>query len=306
MKRILSIVGFGNIGKAVCAQLLSRNEAFVINIMDPNPNVAGAVLDFQHGAQLYPQHQLRLNDFEEFNQSHFIFHCAGAAVPKGKSRLDTCQESIYMTEAIFKDYQPKVEPYIIVVSNPVDIIAYITLKITGLPAKNIVGTGTFLDAIRMNYSIKKRLGSNNLVDAILLGEHGNSVFVSELLSKINGEPLHSKFNATEIESILYEVKQAAGEIKNTQAATIYGVTYCAMRLFEALASEQEHFYPVSTQVPAELLERLQSKDIYLSFYSRICRKGVFPVESELTNKEIEGFQKAASELLPCIPEKYTN
>ena len=305
MKRILSIVGFGNIGKAVCAQLLSRNEAFVINIMDPNPNVAGAVLDFQHGVQLYPQHTISFNDHEQFNQSEFIFHCAGAPVPKGKSRLDTCQESIHMTEAIFKDYQPEIEPYIIVVSNPVDIIAYITLKITGLPAKNIVGTGTFLDTIRMNYNMRKRLNSSSSVDAILLGEHGNSVFVSESLSKINGESLLTKFNATEIDEILEEVKQAAAEIKTTQAATIYGVTYCAMRLFEALTSEQDLFFPVSAQVPGDLREKIASKDIYLSFYSCVNRNGVFPVELKMTETEIEGFRKAAGELLPCIPEKYT-
>ena len=306
MEMIISIIGFGNIGKAISTQLLPKEgKPFIINIIDTDVDTLGAVLDFEHGLQLFPQHQISYNSLALLNQSDFIFHCAGAAVPKGESRLITCQESIYITESAFKDFKPQKKPFVIVVSNPVEIIATVTQKITGLPSEQVVGTGTFLDAIRMDYLIKKHIPNVQSAKSVLLGEHGSFVFLSNQLSQINGAPIDEFIDNDQMNFLMDEVKQSAGKIKTTQGATIYGVSYCAMHIFNALQSSQNTFVPVSTKAPEALRNDLKMEDVFLSLYSCVNEQGVFADNHYVpTEWEAESLKKAADQLSLHVPEKY--
>lgn len=301
MDLLITIIGFGNIGKQIASLLLNHNN-ITINIIDPDNNIKGAILDMNQANQLYNNQTLVYNDFELFNQSDFIFHCAGASVPKGESRLTTSKLSIEITKAIFKDYQPKKNPFIIVVANPVEIIATITHKITGLPKQNIIGTGTFLDSLRMNFVVKSKLNKNNVdVNSILLGEHGDSVYLSEQLSQINNRPLNHYFSNDELLKMLREVKRSAFEIKKTQSATIYGVSHCAVKIFYSLLSPTQHKIPVSTSIPNSLKQFAKDKSTYVSLLANINNIGAFFVEDYLPNeKEAIFLQKSVD-----IIESYT-
>ena len=306
MKLTLSIIGFGNIGKAICTLLLPMSDhSFTINIMDTNEDVQGAILDFQHGNQLYSKHRITFNSSELFNESQFIFHCAGASVPKGQSILFTCNESITITEAVLKNYTPQGHPIFIIVSNPVEIIATITQKITGLPASSIIGTGTLLDAMRMNYAISNQFPHLKVIESILIGEHGITAFFSKQLSKIDGKPASYYLTDDQIDSLMAEVIQSAATIKSTQKATIYGVSYCAIRLFESLLSEDESYFPVSTNIPEWLAKELNTDAVYLSLYSKINSNGAFADHNyQPDEKEMALLKKSVNSLLPCIPSHY--
>jgi L-lactate dehydrogenase len=306
MELIISIIGFGNIGKTICSLLLPYKEYhFNINIVDNNLNVTGAILDLKHGAQLYDNHQISHNSDELLNNSDFIFHCAGATVPKGKSRHFTCQASADITEAVFKNFNPLKEPFIIVVSNPVDIITYITQKVTGLPKQNVIGTGTFLDSIRMNYLVKQTNVDLSLIDAIVLGEHGTSAFLSEQLSTVNSLPFNSIFNKAQIDELMTLVKTSAEKIKETQKATIFGVSYCALQIFESLISNSVQKLPVSTFIPEHLQLILGKTDVYLSLYSEISSKGAHPVKNYHPDKnEVERLKESIKSMKQSIPKKY--
>tara|TARA_R110000737_G_scaffold157205_1_gene185743 strand:+ start:18299 stop:19222 length:924 start_codon:yes stop_codon:yes gene_type:complete len=306
MDLVISIVGFGNIGKLICALLLPKKEhRFIINIVDINPNVAGAILDLQQGNQLFSNHKIIHNSKAHFNNSDFIFHCAGASVPKDKSRLYTCHQSIEITEAIFKDFKPNKVPFIIIVANPVDIIAAITYKITGLPADHIFGTGTFLDSIRMNYYLQAEIKDAKSIDAIVHGEHGETAFLSRQLSTINGLQFEKFLDDSTIESCLNLTKNAAKEIKMTQQATMYGVSYCAINIFESLLTDKGENKPVSILLPEFLKKELGKQDIFLSLYSSINQNGVIPVEDYYPNTdEMTSLKKSVELILPCIPNRY--
>lgn len=306
MELVVSIIGFGNIGKTIGALLLPfKDVSFRINILDIDLNVSGAILDLKHGAELYDNHQITYNSEALLNQSDFIFHCAGASVPKGMSRLVTCQASVEITEAIFNNFNPVKEPFVIVVANPVDIITFITQKITGLPKENVVGTGTLLDSIRMNYVVKQMKREISSVDAILLGEHGATAFLSEQLSTIMGLPFNSVFDTGAIDELMILVKNSAGEIKATQKATIYGVSYCAIRIFESLRSQKSQKLPVSTFIPENLHTVLGDSRVYLSLYSEISQQGVRPIENyHPNNDELECLKRSIDLIKQTIPKKY--
>ena len=306
MDIVISIVGFGNIGKLICALLLPyRGYNFTINIVDIDSSVEGAITDLQHGNQLHRNHSISYNSDFLFNNSDFIFHCAGASVPKGKSRLYTCQQSIEMTEAIFKNFKPVKTPFIIVVANPVEIISAITYKMTGLPHSHIIGTGTFLDSIRMNHIIRKRSKEGDSIDAVLLGEHGTSAFLSEQLSTVNGKSFSDYFGYDCISECMISVKNAAEEIKATQGATIYGVSYCAIHIFELLLSEKGEDRPVSVLIPDHLKQELGESDVFLSLYARINQTGANPVTEYQPNEaELSFLQESVNLILPFIPKQY--
>lgn len=306
MEFIITVVGFGNVGKIISALLLPySNFKSIINIVDTDENISGALLDFQQGAQLYPNHEVVYNQYDLLNQSDFIFHCAGASVPKGQSRLVTSQESIEITETIFKDFKSTKEPFVIVVTNPVEIITFVTQRITGLPQKNVIGTGTLLDSIRMNYFVKREYPDLTSVNAIVLGEHGQSAYFSAQLSTINELPFHSPFEDAFIESQLDQVKSSAEKIKATQGATIYGVGYCAIKIFESLLSEKGHLLPVSTFIPRKLSTHIDESEIYLSLYSEVNTSGAYPTENYFPDEtETEHLKKSIQIIRQSIPERY--
>ncbi|MEQ8908589.1 MAG: hypothetical protein RIC95_05325 [Vicingaceae bacterium] len=288
MELTISILGFGNIGKLLGALLLPyRQFRLQLNVMDPDPLVKGAFLDLQHSAQLYPHHRLSYNSQRLFEQSDFIFHCAGASVPIGKSRLEVCAKSIEITESIFNNVSFQKAPFLIVLANPVDLITHFTQKVTALPKSKVMGTGTLLDSIRMNFLIQQKYPKLKEVNAVLLGEHGSSVFLSKQLSSIQGKPFIDYLRQNEIDEIMNSVKSAADEIKETQGATLYGASFCALKVFEALLLEKEQFMPLSSFPLAQLKEQLRKTDLCLSLPTYLSAKGArvdknyLPKEDEL-------------------------
>lgn len=303
----VTIVGFGNIGRCITSLLLSTSkEALHINIMDVSTKLTGSLLDFQHALQLYPQHSMSYNDQHKMNESNFVFHCAGASVPKGKSRLDTCEQSMQITENVFTNYKPSLLPFIIIVSNPVDVISHITQKITNLPVERIIGTGTLLDSLRMNFTLKHHFPNAKNINSVLLGEHGKSVFVSQHLSKVDSISLEDIIEKEQLNECLTEVKNSAQEIKDTQGATIYGVSHAACEIYNALQKEEKTQLPVSTKVPQEWVNEHNLNTIYLSCPCELSQEGVQLIaDYKPTSSELIQYLNTVRMLGEYIPEKYS-
>lgn len=306
MKLNITIIGFGNIGKQVAALLLTQQgRQFCINIIDVSDETEGAWLDFNHGLPLFPGHLLVYNNRELMNEADYIFHCAGANVPKGKSRLVTCSASIEITELAFEYYKPKSTARIIVIANPVEIIAMVTQRITGLPPEQVIGTGTFLDTLRLNYLVKQKNPALNAVKMTALGEHGSAVFISESLSSINGQKIETHMSADNLNELMEGVKGAAHIIKKTQGATIYGVSACAVHLFNAYLSSTISQIPFSMQLPEDWSKRLGLPQLYLSLPGEISSEGAFfDVAYAPSEAECEKLVLAGKSLAACIPDRY--
>lgn len=306
MNLIVTIIGFGNVGKQVCSNLLDIKEhSLIINVLDVSDTVEGAVIDLQHACEFNTSHKVLLNNKELTAKSNFVFHCAGASIPIGASRLDVVKGSVSIAEEIFKTNTFKADCKIIVVSNPVEIIAFITQKLTNIPSYNVVGTGTYLDAARMNFYTKELFSQVTSADFILLGEHGASVYVSEQLSKINNSKVSSVLSRADVDKALLLTKGAAKKIKQTQGATIYGVSLCAVELFKAFLGEQPMLLPVSMETPKFICEKLDFQPIYLSLPAKVNKDGAFINEGFLLNdNEIEGLKNSYDSIVEHVPQEY--
>jgi len=306
-QRTITILGFGNVGRFICSQLLPYSGAdLTINLIDKDEGVAGAILDLKHGKEFFPQHRIYSNHAQLFYESDIIFHCAGASVPKGQSRTVSCEASIGISESIFQEYQLKDSAFMIVVANPVEVIAHICRQITGLPVNQVIGVGTFLDSIRMNYCISQLKNDAGQINAHILGEHGSTAFMSESLSTVGKKSIVELFGDDQISNLEAKMRSAAGEIKLTQAATIYGVAYCAMQIFYALMGDIELKVAASTAIPTFLKKELGKESIYLSLFSKIDKDGIHPFNHTYTTGEIKKLKQSLDLVVSCIPKKYLN
>lgn len=292
----ISILGFGNIGRALLLNLLAApNRSYVINIIDPSDEISGTILDFAQAMQLNAKHRIVFNSPSHFTQSAFIFHCAGVGVQKGASRLTTSDDNIAITKSIFEQYTPGKNSKIIVVANPVEVITYYTWKYAQLPPQQVMGTGTFLDNLRLDYYLAQLIGDDKKIDTLMLGEHGESIVWIKSHSTIDGLHISEFLTNDQLNALESDVLTTASRIKKTQGATIYAVTSCALELMEAMLNPTETVYPISCMIDDHYKNLLGYGSMYISLPVRLDQNGVKQILSvQFNDEELVAMRKSAT------------
>lgn len=295
----ITIIGFGNVGSAIAVLLLNNKQALRLNIMDPNEQCEGAFLDLTHGMSLYPEMELSINNTEQFENADFIFYTAGTPNVNGSSRLTMAGQNCDLTNRIFGEINFSKAPTIFVITNPVDLVSHTIYRCTGIPAEKIIGTGTFLDSIRLQYYLSRI--SNHKVEnfkTIVLGEHGSSQVPIYSHTKLNGKPIResSEFTQKDLDLAHQLTKDAAFEIRKTQAGTLYGVSKCAVTLLDYILDKKEHILALSmlTNTHYRALLNLE-QDIYISL-PVLVKNGRFEIinDFQLSPEELEAYRKSAA------------
>ncbi|NFO15773.1 L-lactate dehydrogenase [Clostridium botulinum] len=302
-KRKISIIGAGFVGSTTAFALMNSGVATEICICDINMDKAmGEVMDLVHGTSFVKPVNIYAGSIAETKDSDIVIITAGAAQREGETRLDLIEKNYN----IFKGFIPEIakaspDAILLVASNPVDILAYITYKLSGFPKERVIGTGTVLDTSRLKYVIGKYLNvSNNNVHAYVLGEHGDSEVVSWSTGSIAGEGFDDytkKFSLEwdeEIRSVIEsDVKNAAYEIISRKKATYYAIGLAITKIVEAILRDENAILTVSSLMQGEY----GISDMYLAIPTIINRNGaVRIVEPNITEEEIEKLQNSANVL----------
>lgn len=301
----LTIVGYGNVGKAISLLLLGSSHEFHLNILDPAEDKSGIFLDFQHAFMAQENKKLSINEKDLLAKSDYIFFTAGVLNTAGGSRLDKVEENKVVAHQVFANCILKSDVKIIVITNPVDVLTLEILKITGLPWSQVIGTGTFLDSLRFQYHLSKEAGVNSdNLEAVILGEHGSSQVPMISLSTFESSPISMfpMFTEKVIEKAAEATRNSAAEIRKTESGTSIGVAQCAVKIIEYLQSESEVIIPLSVKVDDIYKERFNlKKDLCISVPVSISRKGVLilPIPN-FTAVEEEAFKKSIKALLPYV------
>ncbi len=302
-KRKISIIGAGFVGSTTAFALMNSGIATEICICDINMDKAmGEVMDLVHGTSFVKPVNIYAGSIAETKESDIVIITAGAAQKEEETRLDLIEKNYN----IFKGFIPEIakaspDAILLVASNPVDILAYITYKLSGFPKERVIGTGTVLDTSRLKYVIGKYLNvSNNNVHAYVLGEHGDSEVVSWSTGSIAGEGFDDytkKFSLEwdeEIRSVIEsDVKNAAYEIISRKKATYYAIGLAITKIVEAILRDENAILTVSSLMQGEY----GISDMYLAIPTIINRNGaVRIVEPNITEEEIEKLQNSANVL----------
>jgi L-lactate dehydrogenase len=303
----ISIIGAGFVGSTSAFAIIDAGLASDIVLVDINREKAEAeAMDLSHGAAFVKTVNVIAGDLEDTANSDLIIITAGIGPKPGESRLDVLNKNI----PVFKDIIPKLAHFspnsiLLVVSNPVDILTYLTYKYSGFPANRVIGSGTVLDTSRFKSILSKQfdIDARN-IHAYIIGEHGDSEIASWSLTKIAGMSVDEyclvadrncgeKFK----EAIQHEVKHAAYEIINRKGYTNYAVALAVRRISEAILHDEQSILTVSG-----LLQDVYGiSDVYLAMPCVVGKDGISKIlPIPLSSDEIGQLQRSANLLKDII------
>lgn len=187
---------------------------------------------------------------------------------------------------------------LLLIANPVDILAYFALQYSGLPSTQVIGSGTFLDSARLRGALAAKASvAASSIDAFVIGEHGESQVVAWSNASIAGIPLHL-FPATKSldrEAIATETRQKASALIDSKGSTEFGIGSVTMSICKSILFDQRNVRPVS--VYDEELKVCLSKPVILG------RKGIEEVlEFPLNDEEQKALKESAKSLREVIEE----
>ena len=253
------IIGVGQVGLA-CAYSLLIQDCFDELILQDiaKEKVEGEVMDFLSGMPFLSPTELKAGTVaDEGRDADLVIITAGAAQKSGESRLNLVERNVAIFKSILKDvvkYCPNA--ILLIVSNPVDIMTYVTLKISGFPSSRVIGSGTVLDTGRFRTLLARKLNIDaRSVHAYIVGEHGDSELPVWSTANVAGAKLapHSWENLAvadrqELTTIFEQVKNAAYEIIKRKGYTSYGIGLAVTDIVKAILRSQERVLTVSSLV----------------------------------------------------------
>lgn len=255
-KRKVVLVGTGFVGMSMAYSLLNTGGVDELVLTDLNMEKAeGEAMDLSHGlpyASASSSMMIKAGGYDECKDASIVVITAGAAQKPGQTRLELAEINGRIMKGITEQIMASgFNGKIVVASNPVDLMTYVVQKASGLPANQVIGSGTLLDTARLRYLISSYLNiSPTNVHAYILGEHGDSSFVPWMNSYIGSKSLmeyvvENNISMEKIVGIWKDVQQAAYEIIAKKKATYYGIGLSLNRLVQAILNDERAILTVS-------------------------------------------------------------
>ena len=165
------------------------------------------------------------------------------------------------------------KPYLVVVSNPVDVLTYVALKESGLPKARVFGTGTTLDTSRLKSYLADALNvDSKAVDAYILGEHGDSSFSTIETAQVGEVPIREYPGFTDelVDNIEQKIRDRAYRVIDTKKSTYFAIGFVISKIVSALRHSAHTVYPVCSLAEGEY----GLDDVVLGLPSAISSDGV--------------------------------
>lgn len=252
----IAVIGTGMVGASTAFAIMSSGLASDLVLVDINNEKAeGEAMDLGDAAAFIKPINVFAGTYEDCEDSNIIIFTAGANQKPGETRLELVHKNV----AILKDSLPQLlkhspDSIYLMVSNPVDVLAYASLKISGLPANQVFGSGTVLDTSRFKAELSEYCGVDpRNVHAYIVGEHGDSEVPLWSTASIAGVGLEQFSRLKGIEpvdrqEIAKRVRTAAYEIIRRKGATYYAIALSIKRICEAILRDENSILTVSGPV----------------------------------------------------------
>ncbi len=296
------IVGTGNVGASIGFSLVSQRTAVnELVLVDINAEDAeGEAMDLRDTLAVNPSYmKIHSGTYEsDAGDCDIIIITAGVPQAKGgETRMELLQKNASIMKGIIDPIMKAgFNGVFIVVSNPMDVMTYLTWKYSGLPTEQVIGSGTVLDSARLRYKISEKLNvSPKSIHAYQVGEHGDTEFTLWSTADLGGMPLNRMFTTAEQSQISEDTKNEAYEIINRKGATYYGIGACVTDIVNNILYDERRVMPVSTYDAFT--------DSFFGFPSVIGRSGVIKrLEVETTEEEGIKLQKSINAIKEAIGE----
>ncbi len=305
--RKAAVIGCGFVGSSIAFSLMQRGLFSELVLIDANQAKAqGEAMDLSHGLPYAAAMRIYAGTYDDAADCAMVILTAGASQKAGETRLDLIDKNAAILKHIIPELTRRLfQGILLVVSNPVDVLTYAAWRLSGLPARHVIGSGTVLDTARLKYLLGQYFGVDSRnVHAAVIGEHGDSelaVWSSANVSSLDLEhfcQLRGLQNYRgELERIYREVRDSAYAIIERKGATYYGIAMAAARIAECIVKDESAILPVSVALDGQYGLR----DMCLSVPAIVGQDGVETVlEIPLAPGEKAALLSSAAQLEAVI------
>jgi L-lactate dehydrogenase len=309
-KNKVVIVGTGFVGMSYAYALVNQGTVEELVLIDiDHEKAVGEAMDLNHGLAFAPRKMtIKAGTYDDCKDASLVVITAGVNQKDGETRIDLLKRNASIIKAVTSSIMASgFDGILLVASNPVDILAYVAWKESGLDSSKVIGSGTSLDTARLRYEISKIINIDTRnVHAYILGEHGDSEFVSWSNAHIGAKPIGNvledmdEISFEDLDKIYKNVRDAAYEIIKRKRATYYGVGMALVRITSAIFNNENRILPIS--VLNDGLYQCE-KDVYIGLPAVLNGDGVHHVvKLTLPKEEQEKLNKSASILRDLLDQ----
>ncbi|MCL6634435.1 MAG: L-lactate dehydrogenase [Peptococcaceae bacterium] len=303
--RKIAVVGVGAVGASVAYALTMSGLATELVLVDINrARAEGEAMDLAHAAAFIKPTRIYAGTYEDCRDAGIVIFTAGVSQRPGETRLDLLQKNY----AVLKESLPRLqdgseERIILMVTNPVDVLTYAALKITGLSPEKVFGSGTVLDSSRFRHSLSRHCGvAPRNIHAYVVGEHGDSEVLLWSLANIAGTSIDrycelAGLPPVDRRAVDGQVRNAGYEIISRKGATYYAISLAVKQICESIVRDENVIHTVSGLIHGAYGIR----ECCLSLPAVINSKGRgIPLELPLCGEEEEALRRSAEVLQEAI------
>ena len=300
-QRKVAMVGCGSSGAASCFALMQSGLFTEMVLIDAEQEKAkGEAMDLSQGLTFARPMKIYAGTYDDLADAAIIIVTAAAVKRRDDTRLDLVKKNV----AIFKTIIPEIvkrntEGIMLIVANPVDILTYSALKISGWAEGRILGVGTVLDTARLKYLLSEKLNVDaRNIHAYMVGEQGSGEVPIWSSATVSGIPIREFCEMRGypdptgyFEEVTAEVRGSADMITRKKKAAYYGVAMAVRRVCEAIVRDEKSVLPVSSL----MYGAFDIDGLALSMPAIVGKDGVeCLVPLEMSEEELDELRKTAA------------
>ena len=247
----IMIVGTGNVGASIAFALVNQrtavNEVILTDIIAKDAE--GEAMDLRDALAVAPSYvKVSNGTYKDARDCDVVVITAGAAQKPGETRMELLKKNVNILKGMVEQIMDSgFDGIFLVVTNPMDVLTYYTMKFSGLPAERVIGSGTVLDSARLRSRIAGYLNINpKSVHAYQVGEHGDTELTAWSLADVGGQKVTELLSEDIRKGISEFVKNEAYEIIDKKGATYYGIATCVVQILICILNDEMRVLAVSS------------------------------------------------------------
>ena len=296
-RRKITIIGAGNVGGTTAQRLVEKELAEELVLLDIDKDIAvGKALDLAEAAPIYGYDtRIRGTDnYADMEGSDLVVITSGVPRKTGMSRDDLLSTNAKIVKGVAEQVAARSpEAVVIVVSNPLDAMTYVTYKMTRFPRERVIGMAGVLDSARMAAFIAQELRvSAETVRAIVMGGHGDSMIPLSHHTTVGGVSVTKLISKDRLDAIVQRTRDGGAEIVKLlkTGSAYYAPSAAIVEMVESIMKDKKKILPCAALCKGEY----GILDLFVGVPARLGNGGMEAiVEFELTSEETAGLRKSA-------------
>lgn len=301
---MISIIGSGKVGSVIAFLIAATSLDNIILVNRSKEKAQGTALDVSNAVSVdSPISVVGTDDYSKIKNSEVVIISASAGI-LGTSRMDLLEQNV----TLIKDVAKKIKQYspdskILIVTNPLDIITYVFQKEVSYPTEKVVGIAGNLDSSRFRYVLAKELNVevSKITDAMVLGEHGDTMVPIFSHARYNGKPVLDFLSTAQMQQITDSVRNYWKELRKNMVFSIFGIAKSTADVAHAIIKDEKLSISASVLVDGHY----GLSDLCLGVPVAVGKNGILTIkEIHLTQSELESLKHSAAtvqhSLLTCM------